>query len=87
MDVASQLLRRLRPEIRRCVQVGLAANDHTDVRVQVNPAGLAGHKSATREFGLKSRTRTVIRRLHAGTMFGSSQGSGERLIKVMLLAS
>lgn len=45
MDVASQFLWWLWSKIRRRVNVGLATNDHTNVRMQINPARLTGHKS------------------------------------------
>lgn len=49
VDVASEFLWWLWPEVRRRINVGLSTNDHTDVRVQVNSAWLAGHESKMNE--------------------------------------
>lgn len=48
VDVAPKFFRRLRTKVRRRVHVGLATDNHTDVRMQIYSTRFAGHKSEMR---------------------------------------
>lgn len=59
VDVAPEFLWWLWSEVRCRVDVGLPANDHTNVRVQVNSARLAGHESKTKDSIVTSRMSAI----------------------------